>query len=1024
MINTAEEWLNNNQLSIDIFNKKYRYNNETFNEWLNRVSGGNQKIRQLILEKKFLFGGRTLSNRGVPNSGSFSNCFVAGSKIICKRGLINIENIVIGDEVLSADGKFHKVNDTMKHHYTGDLYKIESHEIYAPIICTPNHKFLTNWGWKRADRIFPQGVSYTGKGQDMLKTAYFDGDSYFYKAGEGELVDLTDGYIVDDKHRIVYSDDNLASLEIYVNVSPVKDKEYYVWKTFGNPINHKVTLTSDFLYFIGRWIGDGSITCRKGQHNPSILQIVFNATTERDAAERCQRIGEEVFGILANVTETKQNVIAVRFESPFISSWFLKNFGEKCDGKFIPNKFLGNRDILCGIIDSDGSINTHGAIKLVLKNKNLLQWVKDTCYLNGINTGQIKDISYRQEATGQLCISVTQANAKLNKYLMKDYHDKRQNKVARGNSEYIYIPSIEVLEDQERDVYNISVEEDHTYTVNGVIVHNCYSIGYVPDSLDGIMDVAHKIAMTFKAQGGQGLSLSKIRPKGSLIAGQFQSDGIVPFMNIFNTVTESISQGGCIYEEELILTNRGLKKIKDIKIGDLVWTKKGYIEVNYIWDKGISPIYEVTTKSGLKIKTTLSHKFNIDGFTGKKLEDLKVGDKIVTILGDSEASNIFNSALYTLGAFLANGTINQKRNGGNITFASNIPTGCDIVAKYLQDLTGEYPSIYENDKYYRVALSKLAIEHLGYIKNSTSNIEIPECVFNSSIDDRLSFIAGLIDTDGCTYNNSFKYSTISERFADQLVVLLNSVGYFPKKSVQFRENRQPLYEIRCSVFENSPIIPSYKFNSNTKEVVRNCRNKTPFTIENLGITKRTGHLKKLSKTDTIGYYTYIQECLDYYKPCILEEIVSIIPSGEGHVYDISLVEEHFFSCNGFYVSNSRKGALLMSISAWHPEVETFIKIKEDLNKINKANLSVEIDDNFMLGVLGGNEYCNKIFNTICTSAWRSAEPGILFTERLRKYNIMEFVANYQIETTNPCGRRFPHVKHRSKSGKTKCFNIC
>lgn len=73
---------------------------------------------------------------------------------------------------------------------------------------------------------------------------------------------------------------------------------------------------------------------------------------------------------------------------------------------------------------------------------------------------------------------------------------------------------------------------------------NCYSIGYVPDSLDGIMDVAHKIAMTFKAQGGQGLSLSKIRPKGSMIAGQFKSDGIVPFMNIFNTVTESISQGG------------------------------------------------------------------------------------------------------------------------------------------------------------------------------------------------------------------------------------------------------------------------------------------------------------------------------------------------------------------------------------------------------------------------------------------------------------------------------------------------
>ena len=58
------------------------------------------------------------------------------------------------------------------------------------------------------------------------------------------------------------------------------------------------------------------------------------------------------------------------------------------------------------------------------------------------------------------------------------------------------------------------------------------------------MNVAKKLAMTYKAQGGQGLSLSKIRPKGSLINGTFTSDGIVPFMEIFNTVTESVQQGG------------------------------------------------------------------------------------------------------------------------------------------------------------------------------------------------------------------------------------------------------------------------------------------------------------------------------------------------------------------------------------------------------------------------------------------------------------------------------------------------
>ena len=73
----ALEWLNNNQLSYDIWNNKYRYNNESFEQWLDRVSGENPVIKKLIREKKFLFGGRTLANRGT-NKGSYSNCYSHG----------------------------------------------------------------------------------------------------------------------------------------------------------------------------------------------------------------------------------------------------------------------------------------------------------------------------------------------------------------------------------------------------------------------------------------------------------------------------------------------------------------------------------------------------------------------------------------------------------------------------------------------------------------------------------------------------------------------------------------------------------------------------------------------------------------------------------------------------------------------------------------------------------------------------------------------------------------------------------
>lgn len=76
---TVQEWLGqDNQLGIDILEKKYRYNNETFDEWLDRVSGGNEELKRIIKERKFLFGGRTLSNRGTNKKGSFSNCYSRG----------------------------------------------------------------------------------------------------------------------------------------------------------------------------------------------------------------------------------------------------------------------------------------------------------------------------------------------------------------------------------------------------------------------------------------------------------------------------------------------------------------------------------------------------------------------------------------------------------------------------------------------------------------------------------------------------------------------------------------------------------------------------------------------------------------------------------------------------------------------------------------------------------------------------------------------------------------------------------
>lgn len=75
---TVEQWLGkDNLLGIDIWMRKYRKNEESFDEWLDRVSGNNEAIKALIIEKKFIPGGRILSNRGITNTRvTYSNCYV------------------------------------------------------------------------------------------------------------------------------------------------------------------------------------------------------------------------------------------------------------------------------------------------------------------------------------------------------------------------------------------------------------------------------------------------------------------------------------------------------------------------------------------------------------------------------------------------------------------------------------------------------------------------------------------------------------------------------------------------------------------------------------------------------------------------------------------------------------------------------------------------------------------------------------------------------------------------------------
>ncbi|MBD5205893.1 MAG: adenosylcobalamin-dependent ribonucleoside-diphosphate reductase [Bacteroidales bacterium] len=121
--------------------------------------------------------------------------------------------------------------------------------------------------------------------------------------------------------------------------------------------------------------------------------------------------------------------------------------------------------------------------------------------------------------------------------------------------------------------------------------------------------------------------------------------------------------------------------------------------------------------------------------------------------------------------------------------------------------------------------------------------------------------------------------------------------------------------------------------------------------------------------------------------------------------------------------DGRRGALMMSVSMRHPDAEDFIDAKMTEGKVTGANVSVKIDDDFMECATENRVYkaqfpvdsdtpkvikeidADALWKKIVHNAWKSAEPGILFWDTIKRESVPDCYADLGFETvsTNPCG---------------------
>lgn len=386
-------------------------------------------------------------------------CFLAGARVRTRTGETPIEQIAVGDEVLTHRGRYRKVYHTMQRPYQGLIYHIRYFgDSGQELQITEEHPLLV----VRRQRANERNRKFT---TEWLTAAEVKpGDYLAIPVPRGE-------FTPEHTHHttVLVGHGRHAPVQREVNLP----------------------LEPDMYRLLGYYFSEGHVD------NEHYLTFSFNAS-EKQYLEDVKELAERYFGLAPIENAPRQNGQTLVYAATPLARTFATEFGSTVYTKNIP-EWLRNApnehlaELVRGMWCGDGSYDPKkNMFRFNTVSRDLAYAFRDALLRLGIAASVNPQQREAPRKDIYAVVISSPWNAKFGAIVGCPAPDGRQSgSPFYLDQDYLYVPirSVEV-EEMATTVYNFSVEEDESYIAEGVISHNCTAPTYSQDSLhSGVIEI-------------------------------------------------------------------------------------------------------------------------------------------------------------------------------------------------------------------------------------------------------------------------------------------------------------------------------------------------------------------------------------------------------------------------------------------------------------------------------------------------------------------------------------------------------